>query len=297
MLMLSQTIPGSGVPRRLLGQCLRDLRLESGLTVKRTAGALEWSEQKLWRIETGQTAVRGLDVEAMCALYGASPDLAKALVALARQPKTDGWWHAYGEATPGGFDVYARLEEQASAILGYAPAQVPELLRTEDYARALITISHPGTGTDEIDRLAHEVLGRRLRVTRAAAPLAVTLFLSETLVRCPVGGAAVMAGQLRYLAELAALPNVRLQVVPFSAGLHAGLRTGQFTLLRFPSRDGGGETRSATVYLPRLTGELYLDSPHDVLRYDEAHTDISAHAMDEPSTRDLLLSAAKEFGQ
>ncbi len=30
---------------------------------------MEWSEPKLWRVETGQTAVRTLDVQAMCAAY------------------------------------------------------------------------------------------------------------------------------------------------------------------------------------------------------------------------------------
>ncbi len=69
----------AGVQRRLLGQCLRDLRLEAKLPVKRAAVALEWSEPKLWRIETGQTTMRGLDVQAMCAVYGAPPGLAPSL--------------------------------------------------------------------------------------------------------------------------------------------------------------------------------------------------------------------------
>ena len=47
---------GSAVPRRVLGQYLRELRQQAGLTVKLAASLMEWSEPKLWRIETGQTA-------------------------------------------------------------------------------------------------------------------------------------------------------------------------------------------------------------------------------------------------
>jgi len=42
-----------GVPRRVLGQYVRELRQQAGLTVKQAARLMEWSEPKLWRIETG----------------------------------------------------------------------------------------------------------------------------------------------------------------------------------------------------------------------------------------------------
>jgi hypothetical protein len=47
---------------------------------------MEWSEPKLWRIETGQTALRVLDVQAMCAAYGAGRGRTRALAGLPRKP-------------------------------------------------------------------------------------------------------------------------------------------------------------------------------------------------------------------
>jgi len=47
---------GSTVPRRQLGRYLRELRNRERLTVKVAAEKLEWSEAKIWRIETGQTS-------------------------------------------------------------------------------------------------------------------------------------------------------------------------------------------------------------------------------------------------
>jgi hypothetical protein len=299
MQIVVQTMPSSGVPRRLLGQCLRELRLEASLPVKTAAAALEWSEPKLWRIETGLTAVRTLDVQAMCDLYGA-PGQAQTLAALAgqaRQATAEGWWHVPGRSLPGGFDVYARLEDQACALLGYESSQVPALLQTRSYARALITGTHPGAGTEGADRLVDECLARQVLVTRAAAPLPVTLIISEALTRCPVGGPQVLAGQLRHLAELATLPNLRLRLVRLRVGPRPGLRTGPFTLLRFPPSRGGRETQSATVCVPGLTGQLYLDNPADVQRYEAAHEAVASCSLDEPATREFLLATARDIDQ
>ncbi len=295
--MVMQTLAGSGVPRRVLGRHLRELRRQAGLTVKAAADLLEWSEPKLWRIETGQTAMRGLDVRAMCTVYGASPDLTSALAELARQVRAGGWWHAYGETIPDDFSVYAGLEDEASELLAYECCQIPALMRTEAYARTLIMTGHPGASADEVDPLVDACLARRLLVTRARAPLPATVVLTEALVRCPVGGAQVMAGQLRHLAGLAGLPNVRVRVLPCDAGMHPGLMTGPFTLLRFPLRGQGREPDPDTVYVGGLTGELFLDKPPEVQRYDDAFSAILGCALDQVASQDLLLTVAKELGQ
>ena len=172
----ADTPAGSAVPRRVLGQHLRELRQQAGLTVKLAASLMEWSEPKLWRIETGQTALRVLDVQAMCAVYGAAPDLARALAGLGAQTRAGGWWRAYGEGIPDDFSIYAALEDAACGLVGYAPSQVPGLLRTEAYARTLITSTCPGG--EEADRLVYDCLARRVLLTRASSPLAVSL-------RCP----------------------------------------------------------------------------------------------------------------
>src|SRR5437763_5794879 len=110
---------GSTVPRRQLGRYLRDLRSSQRLTVRAAAAQLEWSEAKIWRIETGQVALRSLDVEAMCKIYGAAPDLTEALMGLAKETKARGWWHAYGDVIPEWLDVYIGLEEAASTFSLY----------------------------------------------------------------------------------------------------------------------------------------------------------------------------------
>ena len=134
----ADTPAGSAVPRRVLGQYLRELRQQAGLTVKQAASLMEWSEPKLWRIETGQTALRILDVQAMCAVYGAAPGLSPGTGRAGRADPGGGWWRAYGGGVPDDFGIYAVLEDAACGLVGYAPCQVPGLLRTESMPRALI---------------------------------------------------------------------------------------------------------------------------------------------------------------
>jgi len=66
------------------------------------------------------------------------------------------------------------------------------------------------------------------------------------------------------------LPNVSLRVAPFSAGLHPGLMSGPFVILRFPLNGDGRESEPATLYVDGFTGALYLDKPGEVERYDRA---------------------------
>ena len=286
---------GSTVPRRQLGRYLRDLRGRQRITVKAAAAALEWSETKLWRVENGHTSLRSHDVELMCRIYGAPPDMTEALMGLAKETKAKGWWHAYGDVIPEGFDVYIGLEEAASQISWYEAELVPGLLQTEQYARSVIKNDNPGVDDEEIDRRVQLRIARQALVSRRTAPLSLQVALNEAILRRPVGGPDVMAAQLDSLAEASEQPNVSLRVVPFSAGLHRGLMSGPFELLRFPLNGDGQPSEPATVYADGFTGALYLDKPHEVERYANAFESIWSAALDEAASTDLTRQSAEEL--
>ncbi|MFG2145536.1 helix-turn-helix domain-containing protein [Streptomyces sp. NPDC048696] len=288
---------GSTVPRRQLGRYLRELRNQARLTVRAAARKLEWSEAKLWRIETGQTSLRSLDVEAMCKVYGARSDMTEALMGLAKETKARGWWHAYGDAIPEGFDLYIGLEEAASQLDWYESELIPGLLQTEDYARTIISADHPDEGAGEIDSRVNLRIARQVLITRATEPPTLNVALGEAVLRRPIGGNNVMAGQLDHLAEVSELPNVTIKVIPFSAGLHPGVMTGQFTILRFPLNGDGHPTEPPTVYADGYTGALYLDKPHEAERYTAAFQEIWDKALDEQASKELISETAGSYAQ
>jgi Domain of unknown function (DUF5753)/Helix-turn-helix domain len=290
----AETTTGSTVPRRQLGRHLRELRNRAKLTTKVAAQALEWSEPKLWRIETGQTALRSLDVEAMCRVYGAPSDLTSALMGLAKETKARGWWHAYDDVIPEWLNLYIGLEEAASRLFSYQSELVPGLLQTEDYARAVIRMDDPGVEDKEIDRRVQVRIASQALLTRVTAPLAAGVLLNEAALHRPIGGPDVMARQLRHLADAVALPNVSIRIVSFSAGLHPGVLSGSFVILRFPANGDGKESEPPVVYVDAFTGALYLEKPGEIHRYQDAYTHIMMASLDDPASRALILQAAKD---
>jgi hypothetical protein len=91
------------------------------------------------------------------------------------------------------------------------------------------------------------------------------------------------------------LPNVSLRVVPFSAGLHPGLMSGPFVIMRFPLNGDGRDSEPATVYIDGFTGALYLDKPREVEQYARAFGGIWDACPDETASRDLIHHAAEEL--
>lgn len=292
---MTEGLSGSTVPRRQLGRYLRDLRGKARLTVKAASDALEWSEAKMWRIETGQTSMRSLDVEQMCKVYGASAELTENLMGLAKETKARGWWLSYGDVINEGFDVYIGLEEAASELCWYESELVPGLLQTADYARTLIATDNSGVDDAEIDRRVQLRIARQSLLTRTTAAPKLNVVLNEAILRRPVGGRAVMADQLDRLVEVSELPNVSLKVMPFESGLHYGIMSRPFVRLDFPAYGSGQHDEPPTVYVDSFTGALFLDKPHEIERYSGAFENMWNTSLDEAASKKLITNAARNL--
>ncbi len=85
--------------------------------------------------------------------------------------------------------------------------------------------------------------------------------------------------------------------MPFSAGLHRGVMSGPFVILRFPRHGNGQETEPPTVYVDGFTGALYLDRPREIDRYDTAFTNIWETSLGERASQELIIHVTKELGK
>ncbi|MEV0355976.1 helix-turn-helix transcriptional regulator [Nocardia sp. NPDC050697] len=273
-------VTGSTLPRRQLGRQLRDLRNRAGMTTRAAARHLEWSEAKIWRIETGQTSLRGLDVEAMCKVYAAPDELVEPLTVLARQTKARGWWAGYSDAIPEGFEVFLGLEEAASALRSYEVDTVPGLLQTEAYTRALLAGARPGLTAEQTERRLRLRAVRQEQLTRSAAPLRLDVLIAEPMLWRRLGGSEVAGAQLDRLRELADLPNIRIRVVPADSGYHPGMESGRFVVLEFDPGATAAYPEPPVVYVEAFTGPLFVDKEQEVARYRAAFAGIEAVAVD-----------------
>lgn len=286
-----QGITGSTMPRRQLGRRLRDLRNRARMTTRVAARRLEWSEAKIWRIETGQTSLRSLDVEAMCKIYGAPEAELEPLTALARETKARGWWAPYSDVIAEGFDVYIGLEEAATEISTFESEFVPGLLQTEDYTRALLTAARPNLSPADIERRI-EVRGQRQRLlTRTPEPVRLVAIIAESLLWRRIGDPAVIAGQLDHLRRMCERPNIDIRLVPNDSGYHDGLDSGRFVLLEFGAA-GAETTEPPVVYVENFGVSTYFDKNSDIDRYRGAFANIRAASVDGRAALDEAIAAA-----
>ena len=278
------------VKRRRLAAELRHLREASGLTIDEVAERLEWSTAKISRIENARVSVLPRDVKFLLSVYGITEtdEPWDVLISLARESRQKGWWQQYGEAVPDWFEVYVGLEAEATAIWGYDAEFVPGVLQTKEYARAVHRAQLMTATDDEIDRLVRVRLARQELLISDDAPQ-LWLVLNEAVIRRVVGGRQTMRAQLERLIEASNLPNVTLQIVPFSAGAHPAM-DGAFKLLSF--RD---PTDPNIVYIEYHTGALYLEKHADVTRYSLMFDHLRAAALSVGASRDKMARVAEEL--
>lgn len=271
------------VRRRRLGAELRRYREAAGLTIDQVAERLECSASKISRLETGQTGSSPRDVRDILAIYGVGESELESLLEVARETRQRGWWQPYGSVLTSAFIGF---EAEAKLIRSYEAQCVPGLLQTEEYARALIT----ATGEESPEQIDNRV---RLRMVRHELithddPVEFWCVLDEAALLRPVGGRRVMQRQLEYLATVAELPNVRLQVLPLDIGAHAGM-DGSFVLLSFPH-----ESDPDTVYVTIATGGVFQEKADELSRYATIFDRLQEAALPPEESAALVNQMAKE---
>jgi Domain of unknown function (DUF5753) len=112
---------------------------------------------------------------------------------------------------PAAFKDWSEHESETASLRDWWPSFVSGLLQTEDYARAQLR-TYPGV-TDQA--VAARLAARMERQRRLFAREVLSWFIvDEMALYRLVGSAETMAEQMRHLAEVAAMPNATLQILP-----------------------------------------------------------------------------------
>ena len=285
----SAEISGPTVPRMILGNQLHRFREAAGISPDRAGYEIRASRSKISRMENGRVGFKERDVADLLDLYGITDEETRAgLMTLARQANAPGWWSKYGgDIMTDWLEEYLGFEAAASVIRAFEQQFVHGLFQTEAYARAVTLLGNRAAPTEEIDRRVGLRL-KRQELLVGSRPPQVWVVIDEGALRRPVGGRAVMRGQLNRLIEVAGLRHVTIQVVPFSRGGHAAAG-GSFTVLRFSDEDVPD-----VVYIEQLTSALYLDKREDVDHYLEVMNHLSTEALTPAQTAQFLAEVIKE---
>ena len=282
--------PSPAVQRRRLRAELRRARLQAGLTQDQVATAMDWSLSKVIRIEAGSVGISTNDLKALLILYKmVDGEQTDDLVALARAGRERSWQSAYRDVVSPRMLQLIEYEAAALIIRNFQPLVVPGLLQTEEYAKAVLG-QFAGTATAaRIDAQVDFRMRRQELLDRADMPL-LFFILDEAATRRLVGGPAVMRRQVRKLIELAGRPNITVEIVPFSAGVHPGL-LGPFVIYEFPD-----PADDDVLYLENPLGDVISrDSAEEILRYREAFEDLRKLSFGPDGSLAYLDRLAKEI--
>jgi transcriptional regulator with XRE-family HTH domain len=280
--------PGPTLRARRLAIELSSRREAAGLSREEVARRLEWSTSTVFRIETGRSHPQPRSVRDLLDLYGVTGPERDGLIQLARDARQPGWWHSFRDVLPNPYEVYIGLETGAISIRNFEPLLIPGLLQTADYARAMIRGGARELDRDEIERRVEVRMSRQQVMLKEDRPR-LWAVIDEAVIRRVVGSPAIMAAQLQQLAEAAEHGKTTLQVVPFSAGAHAGT-SGPFVILGLPE-----PAEPDLVYVETLAGDIYLEEPADVDRYTLAFDRLLAAALHPDDSIALVEAAARSL--
>lgn len=260
------------------------------MTCEEVAQKLECSASKISRVENGRASASPADVRDLLEIYGASPAQRKQLVQLARDSRQQGWWDSYKDAIEPHFATYLGLESAATEIRTYEVGLIPGLLQTEEYARAAISIGMLTSQRGSEDRLVELAMARQPTL-QSDHPPQFWAVLDEASIRRQVGGPAVMRRQLEHLLEMARLPHVQIQLIPFSGGAHPAMGR-SFVILSF-----GDSAAHDVVYLEDLTSGLYLEDATEVDWYSISFDHLRAAALPLTDSAALITDVAGTAAQ
>jgi len=185
------------------------------------------------------------------------------------------------------FELFIGLEAVAAGIEVFEPLLITGLLQTEAYARELITYHASITLGVNIEASVALRLRRQSAITREASSAELWCVAEEQVLRRPIGGTAVMAGQLDHLLQMTQRLNINFQVIPRDVAVHPALK-GTFYLLRFEDdwRVAYEETRRVAYY---------YDAPDAVEDYTKVMNHLRHLALSPKRSRALIATVRKEI--
>jgi transcriptional regulator with XRE-family HTH domain len=259
--------------QRRLGLELRRLREEQGLTATKAGAVAGLSAAHLNHIEAGRTAIAPAKLAALLDLYGCKQEVAGGLTALS-QATGRGWWSEYRR--PPLEDRAADLAELESLSVRHRSfqwMQVPGLLQTAEYMRALFTIGHPEAPAETIERFVDFRLRRQHLLTEGSAPPEFHAVIHEAAFRMEFAGRDIMERQIEHVVEMARLPHVTVQILPFKSDFHRVHFSSPFVVY------DAAAPELSTVYVEHPARSPFITDQDNLRHFSEAFTKLSAVAL------------------
>ena len=273
--------------RLRIGAELRRLREAANLSGDYVARALDWSQSKVSRIETGRHAIVSRDIAALLIFYGAPDDVRAELLAATAKDNGEGAWIQRA----GGFvrrqGSMAQMESVTSHIRHFQPVLVPGLLQTHAYAKDVAAAAGAKNPTEIADQRM-----KRQAILRAADAPQYSVVLDARALLCRFGEVEVTHDQIDHLADVVpTLSNVDLRVMPLMRQWPVSPAVA-FMMYEFKHADS-----TAVVWVEAPAGDSYFSDPSDVDRHLALFSQLQAVALPSDPSVEYLRSLHSEVAR
>jgi len=261
--------------REALGNRLRDLRKDAGLTGRQLATLAGWPGSKISKIEYGKQTPTEDDIRAWCQLTGAADHVAD-LIATIRDIETMyvEWRRKLRTGTKHRQEASIVMEADTQLFRWFEPLLIPGILHTAEYARAVMSqVIDFYEIPDDLDAGVSARMERQQILYKGDHRIHV--IIGQQALKTEVGGLDTMIGQLDRLLAVASLPRVTLGIVPERAAYR--VPSNQFIM--FDDR---------MVHVETVSAELTITQPREIALYAKAFHGLARLAAHGTPARKLI---------
>ncbi|MDT3398411.1 helix-turn-helix transcriptional regulator [Streptomyces sp. B1866] len=271
--------------RRALGQRLRELRKDAGLTARELARRAGWHESKCSRLEHGRTQPSDDDIRAWTLHCDALEQTAD-LIAVARG--IHGMYVEWRRLERSGLkqvqESVVPLWERTQRYRIYSSWLIPGPVQTRGYIAALLSaIRDRRNLADDVDAAVQVRMDKQHVVHDGHRRFAI--LLEESVLRYRIGDPETMTGQLEHLLSAMSLPSISLGVIPLNAD-----RSRLWPVEGFFLYD------NEQVNVELTSAHLTVTQPNEIIMYARTFSQLADLAVYGAEARALVNSAIKALG-
>ena len=270
--------------RQALGQRLREIRQDAGLTARALADLAGWHESKCSRLEHGRTPPSDDDIRAWTRACMAE-DQAEDLIATARG--IAGMYVEWRRMERSGLrrvqESVFPLWERTRKFRAYSSWLIPGPIQSADYIFALLSSIRDWHAIPDDVEAAVQVRLRKQQFLRDGRRHFFIL-LEESALRYKIGGAETLRDQLLHLLDVMSLQNLRLGVIPFSGERSKFSPVEDFWLFD-----------DAQVNVELVSAYLTITQPREIAMYADTFGQMAELAVYGDTARALITAAIDEL--
>ncbi|MFI9331650.1 helix-turn-helix domain-containing protein [Kitasatospora sp. NPDC052868] len=256
--------------QKRFGAELRRLREVAGLAVKDAGATIGMGGPQLSHIEAARTGLDPARLATLLSTYGCTDETYVAILQELGASDGKGWWTEFKGKVPSLALDLAEVEDRVAALASYDTLYIPGLLQLPAYTEAIYEHSYRDREWDVATAVRFRM--ERQRILSDDRQRQFRFVIHEAALRMRFAGDTAMRAQLLHLLDMAELPNVTIQVLPFTAPKHGPLSAS------FLFCDPGCADLSTIVLAGPKRAE-HLGDPADLADYRQTFQQLSDLAL------------------